>query len=409
MGDLQVGRAGIATDLANPFRIGERPGGRANRTVQINGHVKDTTTLAQALDLRDALMSQTDQLIALTSTVDPSIDGFYILRNASIELNASLGSLQSTGFFPYSLDLERVNTVHFNSGLTGRVLPNDHSITSGEPFVCPPGSSYAFTPDLSFYTRTGADGALTIFHPVDQTYAPVWSVDPANYYLGAVTLYVGGVVVAGDNIRRNLVDTTDWSVDNSIFIVKAGTAGFTIQLYNTAGSLESQVGFEVTEGGTAIGAWDDISVLRNDPEEVSVRLMQDRSSIRGRRVLDLTVRRGSRFAHGFYSTSASTTIGVRRTASDAASSFGAAGIRDSANDGNGNRWVLGTLHTHSETLTGQSGIFRSSATAMDFFVGHEYDGSGAVAGDTAADLTDQYIHYLAERVVPMQPAGIVAL
>lgn len=158
------------------------------------------------------------------------------------------------------------------------------------------------------------------------------------------------------------------------------------------------------QGGSGVGVWDHLIPLRYSPEYAAIRLIQGRSGNRGRRTLDIAIRRGSRFATFFYTTTSSATLKIVRQTTDAATVVSPWGVRDTNNDAGGNRWVVGTISTHTADTT-NGGISKTAAVDFDFFIGYEQGGSGAVAGNAAADLGQQYVHHLSERVVPLVRVG----
>jgi len=408
--NLQIGRVGLDTDLEHPFQIVRQAGGNG-LSMTIRGHIKETGTLAEALAIRDQLVAQVRSesnpgLVAVVCAVDSTVDGFYVLESANVDASSRNASLISTGFFPYSVNLQAVDTPVFTSGLTGGVLPNDHSVSSGNPFVAPPVGATSFSPDLSLLSRSGEDGTVETYLAVDESDVPVFSVSPGNYLAGACSIYIGSpsYMVAGADSMKD--DPANWTISNTLVRVVAGTSGrFTTGMHDGT-SWESSMEWRLEEGGAAIGAWDHIVPLRYTPEYAGVRLIQNRAGTsQGRRTLDISVRRGSRFVNFFYTTTSSATLKVRRQTTDAATAVSPWGVRDSSNDAGGNRWVLGTLSTKTNDLT-NGGISKTAAVDFDFFIGYEAGGSGAQAGDQATNLGDQYIHHLSERVVPMVRSGV---
>jgi hypothetical protein len=127
-------------------------------------------------------------------------------------------------------------------------------------------------------------------------------------------------------------------------------------------------------------------VLRNDPEEVTVRLSYPTAP--GRVTVDLGLRRGSRFVTGGIKRHASATLGVARTAAEAATVV-TGGLRATSADADGNRFVMGSSKTLT-TATTTAAISKASVTQLDFFLGHEV-GASPAAGDAFADLLAQYL------------------
>jgi hypothetical protein len=410
MGDLQIGRVGLGVDLNAPGGISEGSNGRS-RTLTIRGHIKETATLEEANHLRRQLENQVQSnrqtgIVPVVSVDDPELDGFYHLTSATLQGTHEQGSYIGTGFFPYTASLQQISDPVFSSGVTGGVLPNDHSTASGDPFIAPPRLAFHFQPDGTEFTRAAADGDLILFRGVDESDSIFWGVSPANYYLNAATIRSGTGFwpVSGYEIPN---DPTQFQLENGLIRVEGIAAGeFTIAVHN--GTVwESNLDFKLQAAAADVGAWDQIVVLRNDPEMAAVRLFQNRTGTsRGLQTCDISLRRGARHASFFFTNSVSANLKVMRAATDAGTTVSPWGMRDSANDGDGNRWVLGSLSTTTKDTT-NGGIERASQTTFDFFAGYELGGSGAASGDAAADLYLQYIHHLSERVVPVVPQGVL--
>lgn len=422
--NLIIGRVGLETDLAHPTSLNERAFGDRDQVINLQGNIKETASLIEAKHLRHQLLGQVRSdrqtgMVAVESLGDPSLNGFYILESANLEVSHRSGSLIGVGFFPYSVTLRRLNTELFSSRLTGGILQNDHTVTSGDPFWAPPVSVETVTPEgASNVTRPGVDGNVVAFRSVDETDSPVYSLDPTtptNLYTGACSLRVARPAASTRRLISGLFlgdqnDPNDWEIENTLCRVQAGTIAGEVEvaMHDGGAGWESNVAFDILNGGSPVGSWDSLIVLHNTPELVTIRLMQERvSTIQGRRILDISLRRGSRFASFFYTTTTAATLKIQRASVDAAITESPYGIRDSANDGDGNRWVLGTRHSHTGDTT-NGGIERDGGTQtiFDFFIGHEDGGNGRQTGDDALDLGAQYIHHLAERSLPMVPSGL---
>jgi hypothetical protein len=65
-------------------------------------------------------------------------------------------------------------------------------------------------------------------------------------------------------------------------------------------------------------------------------------------------------------------------------------LRATSNDGNGNRYVMGSSKATTKDTT-NGGLDFASTKTFDFFLGAEIGGSGASANDQAADQCLQYL------------------
>jgi hypothetical protein len=136
-----------------------------------------------------------------------------------------------------------------------------------------------------------------------------------------------------------------------------------------------------------ITSWSEISILRNDYEMISLRMVKHLTI--GRLILDMTLRRGMRFIEVYVQRYAADRIGIVRTvttASTATSGY----VVATANDPAGNRGVVGSARTFTaDTING--GITKSATTTLDAMIGVVMNGGSALAGDAAVDLYAQYL------------------
>jgi hypothetical protein len=142
------------------------------------------------------------------------------------------------------------------------------------------------------------------------------------------------------------------------------------------------------------------AIVRNDPELVVVRFEAPRntSAGTGRRAVTLSLRRGAFHCSGVMTSDASATLKLERASTDAGTSI-TGGLRDSANDGDGNRWVMSCPDTMTKDTT-NGAISLAASTQFKFMLGYELGGSGASTGNAASNLINQYLAHVSERVVP---------
>jgi hypothetical protein len=116
-------------------------------------------------------------------------------------------------------------------------------------------------------------------------------------------------------------------------------------------------------------------------------------------MLDLTLRRGAHFVEGYLQTDTSTILGVSAKTAEAGTAPASAGyITATANDAGGNRYVFGSARTFT-ALTAQGGLFKTSATALDFFAGFVLAGGSASASNVATAQRDQFLMVSAEQSI----------
>lgn len=397
---LQIGRVGIDLTL-DPVTAGLF----GNGGVSFSGEVS-LSDATQAKSMRDELYRMVDNddlVLPVVWTADSSFDGYYKLVSASL----NLGMAALSGYYPFNLNLERMGSdghMAIESRLQVGLRANDHSITLGssEPVHGVPDSHKAYNPGTATpttMTRALADGTMRVFRDMPQDTDPVWGIDAADFYENACQIEVGATlrVLAGidaDNLPNN------WRINNgAVRVSPNGTSGrLDVQHYDGTVWETAKV-WQVRVGGSEVGQWDNISVLRNDAASVIIRLNRRDSEITVV-TLDLTLKRGSRFVEARITRNVAAAYKIVRNTTEAATTLTGA-IRATVNDGDGNRYVLGSSKTVTDDLT-IGGITSASLTGWDFFIGSAIAGSGAVAGDAPADLVNQYHGYVTEVMNPVR-------
>jgi hypothetical protein len=406
MGALNVGRVGLDLDMDHPASWDESRG-LDERDLTVSGYLR-SDSVANTKILRTELLEQQGQLIAVTYTLDSHFDGFYILGD--VRIGTVISSYRYRGLFPYEIGLFRIggeSRVELQSNITGTVLENDHGLVESEvnPFLAPPIGHLAFDWDvagLTGFSRTTEDGAIICYTSNgDFSADATWGADPATYYSGSVDLYVD------DRLRSGLdvPNSTDWSVDNGLIRLTpepGDTGRIQVECYDGAWSSLKDFAFEVG-GSSKIDNFKYMSVARNSPESVIIRLVGQTGSV-SRHVIDLHIRRGMPIVLGVWnSTYAATTMKVVRdtnegsTAITPAGASGDVGIRATSTDADGNRFILYSPQTHTNDTTA-GGVSVASTQIIKFAIGFEIGGSGATGADTAAELAHQYFGYVGERV-----------
>jgi hypothetical protein len=151
--------------------------------------------------------------------------------------------------------------------------------------------------------------------------------------------------------------------------------------------------------GSNITAFEAVTVLRNDFEMVTIRLVD--SLAPGRTLFDITLRRGSRFVECFLQTNSSATLGAHLQTNETTTNNAASGyIVATSNDAAGNKFVAGSARTFTGDITG--GLTKAASTSLGFFIGVVLNGSSAISGDSATDLRDQYIGAMSETVTAVR-------
>lgn len=329
-------------------------------------------------------------------------NGYYAVTQASSDLTDYQGEV---AIADWSMELQRQGSdkeVDLQSRLTGAIRSNDFSL-AGTRWHAPAIGHYGYYTGTSLpsgsVTRSSEDGSIKVYLGVPSGNHPKWGCTVANFYGGRVRLNDTLEVTSENEVEgiNRTLSATGWTMSNGLIRVSwSASAGgqLNVEAY-TGGAWHSKFWSIFDTSSTQISTWDSASLLRNDFEQVVLRLTRDLAP--GRLSLDISLRRGARFLEGYIQRSTvPDQMKVRlNTAETNATSLASAGyVTATANDTDGNRFVAGSAHTFTGHANG--GVQRNSATTMDFFVGIVAGGGTAVTGDAATDIRDQYIATLPE-------------
>lgn len=240
-------------------------------------------------------------------------------------------------------------------------------------------------------TRGSAEGPVIVQRGIPADVAPRWTVAVADALNGSARVIIDGQ-------RRAGLDTADpdqsWAISNALLDVRSSLttpAAFELSAVTTLGALVSTKAIVPTVNGTALTTAPQFTILRNDLEEVTVRLAYPVGT--GRLTIDLGLRRGSRFVTGIMKRHSAATLGIKLVTNETGTAQ-TGGLRATAADAGGNRYVLGSAKVPTITTTGA--ISKASVTLFDFFAGHEV-GASPATGDAYSDLLSQYLGTTGDR------------
>lgn len=339
-------------------------------------------------------------VIPATFTDKAELNGFYLVTDAQADLlNHANGSVLAC---TWQIGLSRVGTsrdLEFESRLP--------LVARSTELAGPPAAVFWHAPPVGFadyYTgatvpagslvRQSGDGPVTVYTGVPTATYPRWTCD--------VSAYMGGSArVLLDTIQRVGPDTpahSAWEVNNGIVQVTGGRGGpaFSVAAW-TGLSWLSVKGYVPTVNGTAVTAAPEFTIIRNDPEQVAVRLFYPSSP--GRLTVDLMVRRGARLVTGVIKRQAAAGLGVSRTAAEAATVV-TGGLKATTADTDGHKFVMGSSRTLA-TTTATASISKASVTQLDFFLGHEF-GPSVQPGDAFSDLLGLFLGTAGEQTRPVR-------
>lgn len=149
-----------------------------------------------------------------------------------------------------------------------------------------------------------------------------------------------------------------------------------------------------------------VQVLRAAPEEVAVRVSTPftiSSTASSLVHVDVSLRRGSRFARVAVRSKYSAKWGLGFATNGTATADSTHGIYAGADDGDGNRWFGYVTQTQTHHLTNRQVTLTTAGTELDGFVGQTVNDSSAVWPDDRAALKAQGFSGDRERLRVVQP------
>lgn len=392
-GVMQVGRLPLREDSSVELSTSD---GFVEMTTQ-GQESYGRLTLEQLHQRIDDVVALRGQMLPCTFTQKVELNGFYLVQDATATWTKWVP--EGVGIMPWSLKLRRVGyagDADLEARLAGpQTRANDHSAT-GERWHAPNVNHVGYAAGSTLplvVTRTGTDGAMTVYRTLTVGVHPRWGTTAANALLGRVRLL--------DSLGRERVATradlaaTGWEVHNGLVRLQVNAANGNLIISHWSGSAWQAKEFTVfhsTGPAVAMGVPDYLTVLRNDLEQVSVRLTK--SLAPGRITADLTLRRGSRLAEIYLQHQFGTTLKLQRATAEATTA--ATGyVRATSADANGHRFIMGSARTFvADNVNG--GLSRAATPTLDVFVAIEP--SGAATGDQAAQLWAQYLGVTSETV-----------
>jgi hypothetical protein len=350
---------------------------------------------AEVIAKADDLLWLKDKFLPVTFSNKPNMNGFYVIMDSG-ETQARWPN--EAHFFPWEMQLQAIgpeSAIDVESRLTATVRANNFAL-SGERWHAPPVGHYGYytgtTPPSGTVVRPSSYGNMTVYRGITAGINPRWGVPVASMANGRVVLAISGLERAGFNIAA---PTSAWVLDNGLIRVAplASSGLLSVGVWN--GSGWDNKAWNVARAGSnlTLASFNACTVLRNDFEAVTIRLIADRAP--GRNTLDITVRRGSRFLECLLTTDSSATLAATLQTSETQTDVSASGyVWATGNDAFGDKFVAGS--SKSFTAIAGGGLQKAAVVVFDFFLGVVYNGTTAIAGDGATDIRDQYIGAMAE-------------
>jgi hypothetical protein len=385
-GVMQVGRLALREDSAADLSNGDF-GPRLSLAGQESMPRVSLLQLKQRVEDFLALQGSMQPIVF---TDKPELNGFYWVESVSATYDKWMPD--NVGVLPWSMTVSQAghaSNTDLESRLSGPVTrTNDHAAV-GERWHAPPIGHNAWSAGSTIptvVTRTGSDGAMTVYRGVAVDENPRWGASPTAYLAGRCRLIDQNAL---ERVATQFdLAATGWEIHNGLVkvSVNAGTGLFNISAY-TGGAWQSKLWelFHSTGPAVTLGVPDYATVLRNDYECVSVRITK--SLAPGRVMVDFTLRRGSRFVEVYVQHQFGTTLKIVRNTTEA-STASTGYIVATAADGASNKFILGSAKSFTvDNVNG--GISKAATPTLDAFIGVVVNGAGA--GDIAADLFKQYL------------------
>jgi len=378
-------------ELREELQVSEDPGG-----LQVSGQEssppKSATVVGAA---HHNLLGLDGRIVPVVFTDKVGLTGFYQVSSVRSDfMRWANGAVQTT---TWQLTLTRVGSaedVEIESRVPLIARSDELAGTQTATFWhAPPGGTTSYLTGsvvpAAGVDRASADGTVRVHLglPID---SPRWTVRAADYLTGAARILLSGILRTG---TRTPPAADTWELSNALVrITPSASGGLTVEAWRAA-AWRSPKTYQLTVNGTAVTTTPELTILRNDPEEAAVRLTYPGTP--GRLTVDLSLRRGGRFVTGVVKRHSAANLGVTRTAAETAAAV-TGGLRATAADSDGNRFVMGSSRTLT-TTTATASITKSATSTFDFYVGHEV-GTTPASGDAAADLFAQYLGATGERI-----------
>lgn len=388
-GTITVGRMALRETVTAAETVNANSG---ERTLRLAGQESSPPlTAAQLVDRHDGIIGLFGALVQVAFADKTDRNGYYTVADVSASQINQQGELLTCD---WTLALRKIGSdteTDIQSRLTHVARQNDFSLT-GEKWHAPPVGHYAYDATSSGQmSRTTTDGVITVYRGLGSGANPRWGCAVADYMKGRSRVLSASLEKAG----QVPVPVTGWEINNGLVQVTPAASGSTLAVAMWSGSAWASKTWNISDG-TVVTGWDAATIVRNDPEQVIVRLTREQgASEAGRMILDITLRRGSRVAEFYLQRSSSATLSVFLATAETFTDNSASGyVVKSTDDAAGNRATAGSARSFTAHANG--GVTKAAATALGFYLGVVAAGGSAVSGDAATDLRNQYIAALPE-------------
>ena len=399
MSTIKLGRAGVLSEVS--YQQVDITRGAIRVTGNV--HVADATDMTYAVEQIAALVDNPDETFVpvIWGDYPAGWDGFYRV------LDVSLGSTQPD-VWTLTADLERVQG--FAAPLFESIVMGGKRAGVGAGVTAPawqglPATVMGYengviTPTVE--TVATADGNLILFTDAANELFDArveFYLPPASWYVGAASLTIGGKLTVGTQVPN---DPDGWVLSNGIIRLSGVTSSGEIKLEHWSGTAWVDNGaywFGQYGGGAQpllTAAPLAITVLRNDPACVTIRLAYDAASIvtnaRFAVTVDVSLRRGGTSAEVYLSTRGAYRWMVK-TPIVYATAVGGGGAQ--ADPADGAAFAYGNLEM-IEPADPKAYALAANGTYVACGIGHVF---GTVDASTVGTFGSRYAAAQAERVL----------
>jgi hypothetical protein len=381
-----IGRMRMREDLT----VVEGGSEDGDRTFALTGTESRPRLSSAAIErAREDWLTMAGQLVPVVFSIKDYLNGFYTFKDVSGTIEDWSDQLVT---FRWSANFTRNGTdgdMDLESRLSGAQSRTNNFTVTGERVHAPSiGATSYWTRGTvsSVLSRTGSDGVMKLYRGIGMDISPRWVVSPASYLAGRVMFLDDlGLERSGEGAR---LSATTWELNNGLVRVKPLSSGGVLEVSAWSGGAWQPKAWDLTVTAVSTGAFDFVSILANQPEMVAIRLVK--SMTIGRLYVDLVLRRGYRFVEVYVQHELGATLKLVRASAEAGTNSLGGTVVATSNDGAGNKYIIGSARTFTaDVLNG--GLSLAATSTLDAFIGAVVGGSGAVAGDQAADLQKQYV------------------
>lgn len=409
---MTIGRAAIATDPAEGSLAID--GDLVSFTAILSG-ITTAECQARIAQLAGLVGNNDEPVVPFTWSADANFDGFYRVESLQVQ---PMAVYLLTGQLEFAISLGKVTGFgrpQFESVASSVVRINAHGVTAPTGIVVTSwigGDVASWDTD---YASTGSvidteDGSSWLERSVLTAPQPPksrqWSVYASAYYQSTakIEIKLGSSWYPWVGTQPPAAVGLNWRISNGVVRFTPSTSGssgtFLIETYSSGAwagtTFKTRLGVTVVpllEAGTTPAPF---RIVRNSPEAVVVRVRMPGQGV----TCDIGLRRGDSWIEmSFSSAGIAWPYGIDCASAIASTAF-TGGIRATANDANGRRFLISCPSTITTDLVNGSVKLTTGATAAQFQVTADYQkvGISGVTPGTDTGLRDYFLAARTERV-----------